>query len=217
MQNFDEESTLLAEEVEETQKITGLKQTTKSLLAICLLIVLGSLAVLSSSGKFSLTAKPIDLQSSSIPYKPGTSICPGTFIKGVTPMTPPDGCIYVVVHQIYYLEAGQTAPMVTICSTKDNGPVYFDGYDLQKLGVVLFPTKNSIISSIIRSKSTLVTFYSGGNFDGDSGDYPMPDPQGALTDRVYLFSETGGKLVNVNDKINSFVFTSTGTTPIDEV
>jgi len=216
MNSFDEESTLLTEEVEETQKITGLKQTTKTLLAICSLIVLGSLALLSSSGKFGSPSKVVDFQSSAVPYKPGASICPGTFVKGVTPMTPPDGCIFVAVHQIYYLEPGQTAPMVTICSTKDNGPVYFDGYDLKKLGVVLYPTKNSIISSIIRGTNTLVTFYSGGNFDGDSGDYPMPDAQGALTDRVYLFSETGGKIVSVNDEINSFVFTSSGTTPIDE-
>ena len=220
---YDEEISLLKSEDEETMtRMSSMQKSVRTAFAVGSLLILGSVAALYTPKMVGMVSKPMSLQSNDIPKIPGTSICPATFVKGVTPDVPPDGCIYVASHNIFYLNAGDTAIMFQVCSTADAGPKYFDSYDLAKLSMLNHGgDAKSVVSSIIRGPNTLVTFYSGPNFDGMAANYPNPIPAQALTDRIFPEMQlTNGELAEVgkhivNDDVRSFVFTSLGTTPID--
>jgi hypothetical protein len=97
----------------------------------------------------------------------------------------------------------QESSILVTCASADSGVVKIDNTTLAEFDLLL--DGHSLISSILFGPDTVVTVYTGGNFDGDSQVIRKPTSSSgvSLVEKVY---GTGKR--SANDNVKSFELTS---------
>jgi len=188
-----ESSSLLYEEIAKN-KSTTLSKALRASLAVGTILILATTAFFSYLKNASISSNSNLSSLSVFSTHTGIDLCENTYVFGVTPRTPSDGCVILAQDDLLATNAEKLySPTKTICinaGTFSKGTLEV-GYDLLKELGFIDTDGSSTLSGIIPGHGISVTVFSEKNFKGESELISTPKT-GQLPTRHY----NSGKTVN---------------------